>query len=68
MAIFSGGTWKENSVILDDIRAIRAGSGFGSIIGRNSFQREWSTAMELLDHTVRIYKGETPQRRRNQRE
>ena len=34
--------------------------GFGSIIGRNSFQRDRAAALDLLDHMIRIYKGETP--------
>jgi class I fructose-bisphosphate aldolase len=36
-------------------RAIRAGGGFGSIIGRNSFQRDKATALRLLDEIVSIY-------------
>jgi class I fructose-bisphosphate aldolase len=60
IVIFSGGAKTNDAAILDEVRAIRAGGGFGSIIGRNSFQRERSRAMELLDHMVRIYKGEMP--------
>jgi class I fructose-bisphosphate aldolase len=59
IVIFSGGAWKQDSVILDDVRAIVAGGGFGSIIGRNSFQRDRETALSLLDQMIRIYKGET---------
>src|SRR5262252_6704794 len=39
IVIFSGGEAKETTAIYDEIRAIRDGGGFGSIIGRNSFQR-----------------------------
>lgn len=60
IVIFSGGAKTNDAAILDEVRAIRAGGGFGSIIGRNSFQRERSRAMELLDHMMRIYKGEMP--------
>jgi len=56
--IFSGGEKTDDAAILDEARAIRAGGGFGSIIGRNSFQRDRTAALSLLDHMVRIYKGE----------
>jgi fructose-bisphosphate aldolase, class I len=60
IVIFSGGAKTNDAAILDEVRAIHAGGGFGSIIGRNSFQRDRSRAMELLDHMIRIYKGEMP--------
>ena len=60
IVIFSGGAKTEDATILDEVRAIRAGGGFGSIIGRNSFQRERAAALSLLDDMIRIYKGETP--------
>jgi len=57
--IFSGGAKKEeDEAILEEIRAIRDGGGFGSIIGRNSFQRDKEAALRLLDQIIRIYKGE----------
>jgi len=45
--------------ILDCYRgcAIRDGGGFGSIIGRNSFQRDKADAVHVLDEMVRIYQG-----------
>jgi len=60
IVIFSGGAKTDDAAILDQVRTIRAGGGFGSIIGRNSFQRDRSAALSLLDHVIRIYKGETP--------
>lgn len=60
IVIFSGGAKVDDSAILDEVRAIRAGGGFGSIIGRNSFQRERTAALSLLDQVIRIYKGEMP--------
>lgn len=39
IVIFSGGPAKGTAEVLEEIRAIRDGGGFGSIIGRNSFQR-----------------------------
>ena len=60
IVIFSGGSKVEDATILDEVRAIRAGGGFGSIIGRNSFQRQRPAALDLLDGMVRIYKGDMP--------
>ena len=57
--IFSGGAKKENDeAIFDDARAIRDGGGFGSIIGRNSFQRPKEHAIKFLDTVMKIYAGE----------
>jgi hypothetical protein len=33
------------------------GGGFGSIIGRNSFQRPWAEALQLLGKIMDIYAG-----------
>ncbi|GBD25876.1 Fructose-bisphosphate aldolase class 1 [bacterium HR30] len=57
IVIFSGGEAKETSAILDEIRAIRDGGGFGSIIGRNSFQRPRQEAIEFLRTVMDIYAG-----------
>ncbi len=59
IVIFSGGAKTDEATILDEVRAIRDGGGFGSIIGRNSFQRDRKAALNLLDQMIRIYKGET---------
>lgn len=58
IVIFSGGAKTGDAALLDEVRAIRAGGGFGSIIGRNSFQRERTAALGLLDQVIRIYSGE----------
>jgi class I fructose-bisphosphate aldolase len=60
IVIFSGGAKAEDEEIFDEVRAIRAGGGFGSIIGRNSFQRDRAAALGLLAQMIRIYQGETP--------
>jgi fructose-bisphosphate aldolase, class I len=57
IVIFSGGPEEAEEVMLDEIRAIRDGGGFGSIIGRNSFQRKKSDALWLLDTIMQIYAG-----------
>lgn len=59
VVIFSGGATKENDeAIFDECRAIRDGGGFGSIIGRNSFQRQKPRALEFLSTVMKIYSGE----------
>ena len=58
IVIFSGGAKTAESTIYDEVRAIRDGGGFGSIIGRNSFQRDRADALKLLDNMIQIYKGD----------
>jgi class I fructose-bisphosphate aldolase len=58
IVVFSGGATKGEDAVYEDARAIRAGGGNGSIIGRNSFQRSREDALALLDKIVRIYLGE----------
>jgi class I fructose-bisphosphate aldolase len=56
IVIFSGGVKvDDDNELLDEARAIRAGGGFGSIIGRNVFQREKTPALHLLDAIMQIY-------------
>jgi class I fructose-bisphosphate aldolase len=59
IVIFSGGEAKETSAILDEVRGIRDGGGFGSIIGRNSFQRPRDEAIKFLHTVMDIYAGKT---------
>ena len=56
IVIFSGGAAKGDDAVLDETRAIRAGGGFGSIIGRNSFQRPEAQAKKLLADMMAILK------------
>lgn len=59
IVIFSGGAKKDNDEdIYDEARAIRDGGGFGSIIGRNSFQRPKVHAIKFLETIMQIYAGE----------
>lgn len=55
--INSGGAAKDDEAVFNEIRAIRDGGGFGSIIGRNSFQRQWDDALGFLDTIMGIYEG-----------
>ncbi len=59
IVIFSGGATKDDmNAVLDEARAIRDGGGFGSIIGRNAFQRSKAEALKLLGDMMKVYKGE----------
>jgi class I fructose-bisphosphate aldolase len=58
IVIFSGGPAKEDDEsVLEEIRGIHQGGGFGSIIGRNSFQRSKPKALNLLGRVMNIYLG-----------
>lgn len=57
MVIFSGGGKKGDDAVFEEVRAIRDGGGFGSIIGRNSFQRPKEEAVKFLHHIMDIYAG-----------
>jgi class I fructose-bisphosphate aldolase len=59
IVIFSGGAKKEDEEgVLDEVRQIRDGGGFGSIIGRNVFQRDKEDALRLLNRIIAIYRDE----------
>ncbi|NGZ94808.1 MAG: fructose-bisphosphate aldolase [Nitrospira sp. WS110] len=58
IVIFSGGAKSEDKNVFDEARAIRDGGGFGSIIGRNSFQRPKPEAVKFLHTIMGIYAGE----------
>ena len=55
IVLFSGGPKEVDEALFAEAHAIRDGGGFGSIIGRNSFQRDKTAALRLLDEMVRIY-------------
>jgi len=57
IVIFSGGAAKGTDAVLQEIREIHQGGGFGSIVGRNSFQRPLPEAIELLHAIQDIYHG-----------
>lgn len=57
LIVFSGGSKKGADAVYDDARAIRDGGGNGSIIGRNSFQRDRDDALVMLGKLIDIYKG-----------
>jgi fructose-bisphosphate aldolase, class I len=55
IVIFSGGEAKGTEDILAEVKAIKDGGGFGSIMGRNSFQRPKTEALKLLADVMKIY-------------
>jgi class I fructose-bisphosphate aldolase len=55
IVIFSGGEAKGTEAVLEEIRGIRDGGGFGSIMGRNAFQRPKAEALKLLADVMKIY-------------
>ena len=58
IVVFSGGNSKNTDDLLDEIRQINLGGGYGSIIGRNTFQRPKDEAISLLKKIIEIYKNE----------
>jgi class I fructose-bisphosphate aldolase len=57
VVIFSGGAAKDDAAVFEELRGIRDGGGFGSIIGRNSFQRPKDKALAFLAQCMDIYAG-----------
>lgn len=57
IVIFSGGATAADDQVFNEARAIRDGGGFGSIIGRNSFQRSREDAVKFLGTIMGIYEG-----------
>jgi class I fructose-bisphosphate aldolase len=57
VVIFSGGEAKGTDEVLAEVREIAAGGGFGSIMGRNAFQRPRAEALELLGNVIALFKN-----------
>jgi class I fructose-bisphosphate aldolase len=57
LVVFSGGDAKDDSALMEEIKAIHFGGGNGSIIGRNCFQRTREDSLVLLDQMIQIYKS-----------
>lgn len=57
VVIFSGGAAKSDQEILDEVREIAQGGGFGSIMGRNAFQRPRKDAIKLLHGVMDAFAG-----------
>lgn len=58
IVIFSGGEVKGTADdVLAEVRELAKGGSFGSIMGRNAFQRPRAEALKLLHDVMNIYKG-----------
>lgn len=55
IVIFSGGETKSTPELLDEVKQMAAGGAFGSIMGRNAFQRPKKEAIELLKTVQDIF-------------
>jgi class I fructose-bisphosphate aldolase len=56
IVINSGGEAKDDEAVLEEIRQLSAGNSFGSIVGRNAFQRQKDESIALLHQIQDIYK------------
>ncbi len=56
VVIFSGGEAKGTDEILEEVKGLAAGGAFGSIMGRNSFQRPKAEAVKLLQDVMKVFK------------
>lgn len=57
VVIFSGGPASTTEKVLAEIQGLADGGAFGSIVGRNSFQRPKDEAIELLHQIQDIFKA-----------
>ncbi len=58
IVIFSGGESKGTPELIEEVRNMAAGGAFGSIMGRNAFQRPKKEAVELLRKVMDIFAGQ----------
>lgn len=55
IVIFSGGAAKGTEAVLEEVGEIAKGGGYGSIVGRNAFQRNNADAVKLLHNIMDLY-------------
>ena len=55
IVIFSGGAAKGTEAVLEEVGEIAKGGGYGSIVGRNAFQRNNADAVKLLHDIMDLY-------------
>jgi len=56
IVIFSGGATKTDAEVIEECRGLAEGGGFGSIMGRNAFQRPKADAIKLLKQVQDIFR------------
>lgn len=59
IVIFSGGEAKGTEDVLKEVTELARGGAFGSIMGRNAFQRPKKEAIQLLNQVQDIFAGKT---------
>lgn len=59
IVIFSGGDAKATPDLLEEVKQIAQGGGFGSIMGRNAFQRPKKESIELLHNVMEAFAGKS---------
>ncbi len=57
IVIFSGGEAKGSDEVIAEVRGLAAGGAFGSIMGRNAFQRPNAEAIKLLQDVMGAFKN-----------
>ena len=57
IVIFSGGEAKTTEDLLKEVKELAVGGAFGSIMGRNAFQRPRKEAVELLKNVMSAFAG-----------
>ncbi len=57
IVIFSGGESKGEADVMSEVKELAAGGAFGSIMGRNAFQRGRTDAIKLLQGVMDIFKN-----------
>jgi len=57
VVIFSGGETKTTEALLEEVQQMAKGGSFGSIMGRNAFQRPRAEALKLLADVMAAFKS-----------
>lgn len=57
IVLFSGGEAKSSEHILEEVSELARGGAFGSIMGRNAFQRPKKESIQLLKEVMNAYAG-----------
>jgi class I fructose-bisphosphate aldolase len=56
VVIFSGGEAKGTEAVIEEVKGLAQGGAFGSIMGRNAFQRPKAEAIKLLHDVMAVFK------------
>ncbi len=59
VVIFSGGEAKGTAELLEEVKQLAQGGAFGSIMGRNAFQRPKKESLELLHNVMETFAGKS---------